>query len=372
VEKTLLLLPLLLAVADPPVAKDPMLAKFLDRLAVIEKTEIGDKRLEFFEVQATERNRRWDVTGETTLTSARDAVLEAARETFGARLGSVDIKLLPDPALGQNNEALVRVSVAPLRRVPRHSAEMVDQVVMGTPLRLLKTEGSWFLVQTPYRYLGWIENSLIMRVTPTERAAWAAGSLARYSKPFGTIWSQPDRSEPVSDIVLSCMVQTGASRDGLTAVKLPDGRSGFVPEDSLLPSELTGYEKPRGAEIVRLALQLRGIPYLWGGNSSKGFDCSGFTQTVFRMNGIQLPRDADQQSRVGERVEPVPDFSNLKPGDLLFFGKERITHVAISLGGAHFIHASGDVHISSLSAQDEQYDAGRRSTLQFVKRLPVE
>jgi len=361
------MLPLLLAMFQAAPLTD-----FQNRVAEIEKATIPDKRLEFLQVEAVKQGDKWEVKGDTTVAAARDGILEAARAVFGNRLGKVELRVLPDSSLGEKTEALIRVSVAPMRRTPRHSAEMVDQVVMGTPVRPLKEEGSWLLIQTPYRYLGWVEKLMVTRLTQAELSAWTTGPLARYSRPSGTVWAHFDETEPVCDIVLSCVVRPGPMQGGLTAVILPDGRKGFLPPDSLSPFTVAGHHKPNPADVVRLALQLRGIPYLWGGNSTKGFDCSGFTQTVFGMNGVALPRDADQQAALGTKVESSADFSNVKAGDLLFFGKDRITHVAISLGGARFIHASGDVHIKSLAPHDKDFDSERRDNLQFIKRVLTE
>ena len=365
------MLPMLLAMAQTPSPKDPMVTQFEKQVSSLETAMIPDKRLDLFQVETVKSGAKWDVRGETTVAAARDGVLQAAHSAFGNRLGNVDFKLLPDPALGEKNQALVRVSVAPMRKVPKHAAEMVDQAVMGMAVKILKEEAGWSLIQTPYRYLGWVEKGMLVRLPPGEVQTWTAHpALARFSRPYGTIWSQPDQQEPVSDIVLSCVVKTAPGQGGLTGVALPDGRTGFVAPETLLPvKSSTPRDRPSPSEIVRLALQLRGIPYLWGGNSTKGFDCSGFTQPVFEMNNIQLPRDADQQATHGTLVQPGADFGNVQPGDLLFFGKDRITHVGISLGGPRFIHESGDVHINSLSAQDQDFDAGRRDTLKQIRRV---
>jgi cell wall-associated NlpC family hydrolase len=114
-----------------------------------------------------------------------------------------------------------------------------------------------------------------------------------------------------------------------------------------------------------------GLPYFWGGNSPKGFDCSGFTKTIYRMNGIELPRDANMQALAGQPVELDSTYSHLQPGDLLFFGPrtERITHVAMYLGNRRFIHSDGMVRINSFSPKDDNYSEYRVRGLRLARRF---
>jgi cell wall-associated NlpC family hydrolase len=114
---------------------------------------------------------------------------------------------------------------------------------------------------------------------------------------------------------------------------------------------------PRDA-LAQTALRFLGVPYVWGGTTPKGFDCSGLTQRVFRLNGIAIPRDSDMQARIG-KSKLAGDIDALETGELLFFGAEgaRITHVAMSLSKGVFVHARGHVRINALFPTHPLFDA---------------
>jgi gamma-D-glutamyl-L-lysine dipeptidyl-peptidase len=132
--------------------------------------------------------------------------------------------------------------------------------------------------------------------------------------------------------------------------------------------------------IINSAKSMMGLPYLWGGTSVKGVDCSGFTKTSFYMNGYVIPRDASQQVLAGDEVQIVDQngkfsealaLKNLKPADLLFFagGKtSRITHVALYIGNGEFIHSAGNVRINSMLKNANNYDDFQTRTLVSAKR----
>jgi cell wall-associated NlpC family hydrolase len=147
----------------------------------------------------------------------------------------------------------------------------------------------------------------------------------------------------------------------------PDGRYGWVASEEAQKLEdwLTNVEA-EGESMVALSQQLIGIPYLWGGTSTKGMDCSGFTKTIYFMHGLVIPRDASQQVLVGTDVDSSKNWENLEYGDLLFFGnvntetgKEKVVHVGMWIGNNSFVHASGSgqVRISSVDATSKVYDA---------------
>jgi gamma-D-glutamyl-L-lysine dipeptidyl-peptidase len=149
---------------------------------------------------------------------------------------------------------------------------------------------------------------------------------------------------------------------------LPDGVTGWA-ESSLLQKPVAVPTALSSERIIATAKMFLGISYVWGGRSVKGFDCSGFTQTVFRLNGIELPRDASLQWKAGEDAGKA--YKKFVEGDLLFFGpsKDSITHVAISLGEDEFIHESGTVHCSSFSAKSKLYSKKYSKTFQGARRL---
>lgn len=285
----------------------------------------------------------------------------------------IPVQMLPQPELGDTVHAVVRVAVANLRREPRHGAEMVDQTIMGTPLKILKIQGGWAYIQTPHLYLGWMTLDSATPMDRSEFEAWSALPKARISAVESAVHEKQDpNSLKLAGLSMNSQLALVGSRGAWTEVQLPDGRLGFVPTSDLGQPVAFSEKAPEGWEIVKTATQFHGIPYLWGGNSSSGLDCSGFTQTVYAANGFQLPRDANMQVKLGDGIPIDSTFAEVLPGDLLFFGNssDRITHVGISMGGGRFIHASTFVMMNSLIPGDPDYSDYRRRTLQFIKRLP--
>ena len=349
-----------------------------DSLEAVRARFAPDRRLVVFDVTVDRQPGKTVARGEVESPAARDAVLQALRGSGHPNL--VDqIQILPDPALGTRRFGLVRVSVANVRGKPSHAAEMVTQTLLGWPVRILKEQSGWFLVHTdPDGYLGWIEDLQLTRVTADERREWEGTERVIAISPWSVMREAPaQNADPVADIVIGAILRSTGSSGDWTHVLLPDGRRGFV-----LASEVQEYESwkasraPIAASIERTAREFMGVPYLWGGTSAKGFDCSGFAKTVFRLNGIELPRDTDQQAKVGSPVAIDPEFSQLQKGDLLFFGTaatadrpERISHVGIYLGNGEFIHESGLVRRNSLLPSSQIYSESLRKRLLQVRRV---
>jgi len=320
-----------------------------------------DKRTALFDI-TTSGNV---LTGETNLPEAKNALLQQLQNSHITYIDS--IHLLPDTALGAHTIAIVSISVANLRAKPGHVNEMVTQATLGTPLKVLKKTGGWYLVQTPDKYIAWTEGGGIRLMDPAARAQWQAADKVIYIKPYGFSYSEENTgSQTVSDLVYGDVLAFRKERNGFYELGFPDGRIAYVPSSDIIPyKEWTASRNPSRESLVSSSKQLMGIPYLWGGTSFKGVDCSGFTRTVYFMNGLILPRDASQQVNVGTEVDTKDGWQNLQAGDLLFFGTpardgrpERIVHVGMWLGGPNneFIQSASQVRISSFNTDAPNYD----------------
>ena len=341
--------------------------EFDDRIKQISKKYILDKSLEVNEVEVDLKNQSFTFTGMTTNNNFFNEV-KAYSDSLSI---SNNVILLPDPSLGDSIRGIINVSVAPIRDRSSHTAQMVDQAIMGNWVKILIEDEDWYLCQTHYNYVGWITKSAIHQCTINFLSDWNETAKHRIKTLNSIIYSEPNVSSiPISDGVLNNRLNITKDLVDWNEVILPDGRVGFIQKQNIELIMEDKDLKDQSSIVISNALSMKGVPYLWGGNSSKGNDCSGFTQTVFMASGIQLPRDARQQAKIGK---PVID-SQLKKGDLLFFGTgDRITHVGISMGGDKFIHQGskleGKVDIHSLNPDSPLYNSYRKGTFLFAKRV---
>ncbi len=342
-----------------------------------------DSRLAIFTVGVESRGSGLVLTGDVERAEARLAAVQAVERT-GAKV--VDkIQVLPTEQLGDKVWGISCLSVACGRELPEHKAEMGTQVLMGNVVQLWKRSTNafytWYLSQSADGYLSWLEEGTFVRCTREQVEAWNHSPLLIVIAFEDRILQRPEAdAQPVSDVVVGNLVRKAGEASDWYKVELPDERVGFLPKKSA--EDYAAWKRsrrPTAENIERTARMFLGRPYLWGANSPKGLDCSGFTKLVFFLNGIDLKRNASHQAQQGVEVPLDADFSQLKKGDLLFFGHrahrgrpEKVTHVGLYLGEKLFIQSSERVQISSLDPDSPIRDEFRIRTLLRARRILAE
>ena len=239
-------------------------------------------------------------------------------------------------------KCLTSVAVAPLRREPTDRSEMVSQALYGEELEVLEQNEKWALVRLNRDgYEGWMDRKQMEQ------------------------FIVPSAQRLLKGILTSCQLADS------TTIWLPAGA--LVSQDVIVSDTLSDFNGSE-EDIARCARLFLNAPYLWGGRTIMGIDCSGFTQLVMALNGIQLPRDAYQQAELGETVSFLEETQT---GDLAFFdnAEGRIIHVGLILRDASqqglVIHASGKVRIDIIDHQGIYNRESGQYThqLRIVKRL---
>ncbi len=338
-----------------------------------------DKRSALFELKFDQDQAHI----ETTSKEAK-AAFEKALGTRSKQV-KVNFNVLPDASVGENKKAVVRLSVVDIRYTPANQAEMVTQALLGTPVDLLKKQGDYYLIRTPEGYIAWLKGASLKAMNEEVFQQWQSSEKLMFTADYGHAFSEPsEQSQRVSDLVMGNILKLNGRQDGFFKVSFPDGRQAYIKDNQSIPYQQWLSNTELNAEnVLRVAKTMIGVPYLWGGTSVKGVDCSGFTKTAYYMSGLVIPRDASQQVNSGKNIDILTNgevdkakvLANLKPADLLFFAERkgqvenaRVTHVAIYLGNGEFIHASGLVRINSLFAEAENFDAHQARTIVSAKR----
>lgn len=324
---------------------------------------IPDQRVEQFNIEVEAGNPLL-LTGETTLAAAKQALLDSL--TQAGILYTDSVVVLPADHLGEKTYGLVNNSVSNIRSEPRHSAQLATQALLGMPLQILKKEGGWYYVRTPDDYLSWVDSGGMHRMNKSEYLDWKESDKIIYLNTYGFAYLNPDRNgEKVGDLTAGNILRMEGITGSYYEVSYPDGRRAFILRNEATPFGKWNEQLMASQQsLSETAKTMMGIPYLWGGTSTKGVDCSGFTKTVFFMNGMIIPRDASQQVHAGVKVDDEKEWDKLQVGDLLFFGSpatesrdRRVVHVGMWIGNNQFIHSSRHVRISSVDSTSSDYDS---------------
>lgn len=319
-----------------------------------------DSREDLFQIHFREIGSQLVVSGETSSPEGKQALLLALSKVNLAAIDS--IRVLPEESMGTKTWGLVNVSVCNIRTLPGHSAEMISQAILGTPVHLLKKSGHWIFIQTPDRYLGWVDDDAIYQTDAAGMDVWRKNKRVIYLSNLGSGYN-PETNEAVTDLVAGSILKLDECSNKGSVVEMPDGRRLSIPlEEAMDFSVWKDRALPTAGDLSNCAKTLLGRPYLWGGTSTKGVDCSGFVKTVYFLNGYILARDASLQFRHGTFTDPQNGYANLKAGDLVFFGKKaegdlsaKATHVGLYLGNGAYINSSGFVRVDSFDPAQKNF-----------------
>ena len=289
----------------------------------IRRRTVPDRRLGVFDVALDDRQ------GLTGVTTSREALTDLRRLAADARQ-PIAVQPLPDPALAAS-AALVIAAVAPLQATPAVRAERVSEALHGETLALLERRDDWYRVRALDGYHAWVHAGYLRSGTDE----WAADWLERASQ---RVLGAELRLED-GRVRLGLGARLAVRRDG--ALETADGRAGEVVSGAARPAIEAGAEA-RLLAPPEWALRWFGTaPYLWGGRTDWGTDCSGLVQSVYAFRGQALPRDTDLQMASGTEVPLTRDGRGYEAGDLLFFTEQgRVSHVALWAGSGHIVHAA--------------------------------
>jgi gamma-D-glutamyl-L-lysine dipeptidyl-peptidase len=273
---------------------------------------------------------------------------------------------------------VVAASIADIRHDPDPNSELVTQALMNVSAISNEVVGDWTHV-TLSDYSGWIrtdelEDAIVRGFC--EGGVGTCGVPLPYSlvvtTPHIPVYVNETGEETLFDVYLSTILPyIDLDHPKRLHIALPGEQEGWIPREAVdIRKNSEPYPVQDIAVVTSCAKAFLGVPYLWGGTSYRGIDCSGLVQLCYRMGGNILPRDADQQ------YEALPQSiarEEMQAGDLIFFGRERITHVALALNHHEYIHAEGQeynrVIINSFDLQHPDYNARLDSLVWGLKRV---
>lgn len=237
-----------------------------------------------------------------------------------------------------SNYGAATLSIISIRKQPSQKSELLSELLFGETYEILKEDAGWKYIKTGFdQYEGYITGKTHYPVSEEE--------FTRLNSPDFFI----------TTAIMSILIDQTNNRPlflvpgSSLPLKAKEDKEFKIGEKKFLIKKCHSrpYNKQNTSFIIRQALLYVNCPYLWGGRTPFGMDCSGFTQLVYKIAGFALPRDASVQSKAGD---PIIAIEILKPGDLMFFGEEsiKISHVGIYLGDNKIVHASGKVRIDNV------------------------
>jgi len=268
--------------------------------------------------------------------------------------GALPAQQSPDPPA----RAIVLRPVLNMYAEPTSDSPVVSQALYATTVRAPEWRGAWTRIETPDNYPGWVETEALRLLEEDEiypapgKPAASVESLAAHLYPAPSVTRRAPLLTLPHETRLEIEEELPDDNNRWLKVKLPDGWSAWIQRGDL---RFDSTPAPV-ASLLEWSKRFIGLPYTWGGTSSFGFDCSGFTQMLSRRAGIAIPRDAKPQAH-WDGMLPV-ERDQLQPGDLIYFGAEydKISHTGFYLGDGAFIHSTTHLRpVLQISRLDEDH-----------------
>lgn len=309
-----------------------------------------DSRISIGDIQIEARADAVHIQGTVLDRQEADGFLQVLRAHAPAVNWRDELTLLvtgPDYSWALNSRA-----VADVRREPNNDAERVTQALFGEVIEVLRYQDTWAFVRLSDGYLGWMHVEPLYLCTSELAHLYQHQTTQIIRRPLVPCYTHPSGAPHEQCALLPFGVQVAA--DGMAGtllrIRWPDGTLRWIPATDVLPQQDLVLGSTAGLRTIMPWLhQLIGVPYLWGGKTPFGIDCSGLIQIIFRMLGVHMRRDADQQAEGGQPIT----LDELSFGDLIFFDTRSsnehilkhapspvISHVGMALNRTDFIHSS--------------------------------
>ena len=280
------------------------------------------------------------------------------------------------PAL---RDAVILSAVENMYSGPDTSKDVVSQALLGQVVGIVEEKDGFARIQTPDRYRGWVPVAALFPYPDPAVPRYARGGtvadvtalMANLYRDPSVTTARPKARAPLGtrlEVNAAAALPSGADANRWIAVRLPNGEGAYVQSGDVRIGDAAAARVPgTGADLVATARRFLGVPYLWAGMSFHGVDCSGLISRVYAVNGIDLLRDADIQfdDLRGRAVER----NALQPGDLLFFGIQKVTHVGMYVGDGRFISAT--TYQAPVVREDSLEDPHWASLFRGARRMPA-
>ena len=317
-----------------------------------------DSRIWYQDVQAEINGNQIILTGQAFYSTPIKGI---ARKLKKANLeyDLVDsITYLPEKSLGDLPYGIITKPYIMGRYKPVDHKQEGTEMLYGEPVRLIRQEGKYLQVQSAVGYLGYIPEKSLRRISQQEWNRYHIGKQA--------VFTNNDTLE--SGLVMLMGTRLPYLENG--SLLMADGSELQYESDKY--SVVDAAANPLRQDIIATAQEYLGLPYVWGGRSADGVDCSGFVMQSYSINNIYLPRDSDEIANTGRIVAYPGWFDAMLAGDIIFFvgSRRMITHTGIYMGDGKFIHSLGKgVQIQSLNPEDPDYSEGHVKRFAFAKRI---